>query len=302
MMIKLMNILLLLFLPFLFTGVINKTKAFWAGRKGPPLLQPLFDMIKLFSKAPVFGHDTSFIFQMAAPLSMAAVLTAALFVPGIRGNAALSFEGDMIVFVGFLALSRFFLMASALDTGSSFEGMGAAREAFFSTLVEPAFLIFLAVSVIHHGEASFSSLLNTVPNPGIWDIFTAVLSGLTLLILLLTEGGRVPVDDPATHLELTMISEVMVLDNSGPDLALWNYMHSLKTVFLAVLICGLFLPVTLSFGISLLLLFSGVMLIAVVTGCVESFTARLRLTHVPQFILFAAVLSILMVFTLLANR
>jgi formate hydrogenlyase subunit 4 len=298
---RIVDILLLLLLPFLFTGLINRTKAFWAGRRGAPLLQPLFDTIRLLGKSPVFGRETSLIFQFSAPLGLAAVLTAGLFVP-VAGTSLLPFEGDFVVFILFLGLARFFLLLSALDTGSSFEGMGASREAVFSLLAEPALLLLLAAFAYMQGAVSFTALLAPHAWSGVTDLLVRVLAALAFLILLLTEGGRVPVDDPATHLELTMVHEVMVLDHSGPDLALQNYAHALKTTFFAVVICGVFQPAGLSPLSSRGLLLAGLALIAVLAGCVESFMARLRLSHVPQFILFAFALSCLLSFVLLTGR
>lgn len=301
-MIKTANYIFLLLVPFLFTGMVNRTKAFWAGRIGPPLFQPLFDFLKLFRKAPIFATTTSMITQLSVPLALASVLTAALFIPGIKGCSVLAFDGDILFFTGFLALSRFSLILAALDTGSSFEGMGAAREAFFSVLVEPAFILLMGVSIIKNGYLSFSTIQNLIGQSGDNIVLIAILAAIAMMILLLTEGGRVPADDPATHLELTMISEVMVLDYSGPDLSVWNYIHSLKMVFLAVLLVGIFVPTSLSFTNSLLCLFLGLALTAIVIGSVESFIARFRMKNVPQFVLFAMVLSLLLVFILITNK
>jgi formate hydrogenlyase subunit 4 len=293
---------LLLILPLLFAGVLNRTKAFWAGRKGASLLQPLFDFARLLGKESVTGETVSPIFRIGSALGLAAAAAAGLFVPFLSDRAFLSFEGDILVFAGFLGLSRFCLTLSALDTGSSFEGMGASREIVFSAVIEPALLLCATSFIYLTGQTSLSGLLRAPSVMSGSDILTALLGALAWFLLLLAEGTRMPVDDPTTHLELTMVHEVMILDHSGPDLAFQTFAARLKMVWFGLLIAAVLLPQGLSLPVSLAAILLVLLAVAILTGSVESFTARLRMSHVPQFLLFIAALGLLLFFSVLTGR
>lgn len=279
-----LNIAMWLAVPLLFTGLINRTKAWWAGRRGASLFQPWHDLRRLLGKGQVISNVTSPVFQLAPAINLAAVILAALLVPLTGGRAVLSFSGDFIVFAFLLAAGKFVTMLAALDTGSSFEGMGASREAFFSSLIEPGYFILLAALVTASGETSFTRVLSSLQATDGLRQVGLVLGAVSLFIMLLVEGCRVPVDDPNTHLELTMIHEVMVLDHSGPDLAFIQFAAALKMTILGSLMAGLILPPDLPAGLSCGLLLLALGAVAIATGLVESLIARLRLTHVPQFI------------------
>jgi formate hydrogenlyase subunit 4 len=199
----------------------------------------------------------------------------------------------LVVFAGLLALGRFALVLAGLDTGSSFEGLGASREVTIASFAEPTlFLCFIAL-VLATGEISLGGMLGT-PLAVAWPRAGASLSlvGISFFVLLLAENSRVPVDDPATHLELTMIHEVIVLDHSGPDLALILYGGALKLALFGVLVVSVFVPrADLSGGVAIAVLVAGVALVAVAVGVVESIMARLRLNRVPQLLVGAAVLA-----------
>src|SRR5207237_10033604 len=228
----------------LLPGLINRTKAFVAGRRGPPLLQPYWDIAKCLRRGAVYGDVTSWIFRLGPVVHLAALLAALLILPFGGIPSPLSFSGDLIVLAGLLALGRFATVLAALDTGSSFEGMGASREVHFAALAEPAFLLALAVLARVTGAVSLTSIYHAL-GPAAWTaaLPTLALVAMTLLILALVENSRIPVDDPTTHLELTMIHEVMVLDHSGPDLALIQYGAALKLWIVGVLFIGLVVPV-----------------------------------------------------------
>jgi formate hydrogenlyase subunit 4 len=221
-------------------------------------------------------------------VGLAALLTSLLLVPFGAQRAPLAFEGDLILFVGLFALLRFFTVIAALDTGSAFEGMGASREVQFSALAEPALLLALATLAPLTGSFSLSSML-----AGISVHTSLALAAAVLLVVFLTENARIPVDDPNTHLELTMIHEVMVLDHSGPDLAFILYGSALKLWALGVLLVGILLPAQAGPWLDAVLRVAGMIALAVVTGIIESTMARLRLTHVPQLLAGAGVLSVL---------
>ncbi len=294
-----LDIVLLLGLPFLFLGTINRVKSFWAGRQGPPLLQPLYDFLKLLGKGEVVSDTTSLVFRLGPSVNFAAVLVAGLLVPMVCRRAVVGFEGDFILFAYILALGKFFTIISALDTGSAFEGMGASREATFSSLVEPGFFLTIASIAAIGGGASFEKIFAVFPAGDSVALLAAVIAGIALFIMMLAEGSRIPVDDPNTHLELTMIHEVMVLDNSGPDLALINYAAGMKLVILGALIAALINPVQGNPFLSALAGAGIILLLAVCIGCVESLTARLRMVHVPQFLLAMTSLALIALATVI---
>jgi formate hydrogenlyase subunit 4 len=292
--VKAANLVLLLILPFLFIGIINRTKSFWGGRKGPRLLQSFSDMIKLFQKGEVISHTTSSVFQIAPVISFASVICAGLFVPMVNQKSVLSFEGDFLLFSYILATGKFFNIIGAMDTGSSFEGMGASREALFSSLVEPAFFMTVGTLGILAGGLSFSDILAFSYQQEEYVLLISLLCVIILFVMLLTEGCRVPVDDPNTHLELTMIHEVMVLDNSGPGFALMQYAAAMKMLIISSLIINLILPDTLR-GSAFIAAFIGIMaIIALAIGSIESLVARVRMSHVPKFILFMTSVSLIL--------
>ncbi len=210
-----LNLLTVLFLPFLMIGIIKKTKAFWGGRYGASVFQPLYDFIKLIKKDFVISNTTSTIFRLTPLISFAAIIIAAVFVPLISGTAIINIPAGLIVFAYLLALGKFFNCIGAMDTGSSFEGMGTSREACFTSIVEPAFFIILGSIMALSGNYTFESLSKITTNAGSYGVLIIIFAVLALFLMVLIEGCRVPVDDPATHLELTMIHEVMILDNSG---------------------------------------------------------------------------------------
>ena len=289
----LLNIIFLLTFPFLFIGIINKTKAFWAGRKGASVFQPFYDFIKLLKKGEVISTTTSFVFALSPSLMFASVIFAGLLVPVFNHRAILSFEGSFILFAYILALGKFFSLIGAMDTGSSFEGMGASREASFSTLVEPAFFIIMASIIALSGNYTFQSLSLILQNSGSFGYLIIILSVFALFIMMLVEGCRVPVDDPNTHLELTMIHEVMVLDNSGPDLAFILYGSGMKMVILASLIANLIIPTGLSLFYSVIAFVGIIFILAIIIGTLESSFARLRMTHVFEFIFTMSSISLI---------
>ncbi len=277
--------------PLLF-GVINRTKAIFAGRHGQPLLQTYFDLWKLLRKGAVYSRTTTWIFRAGPVIGLAAALVAAMLVPLGNFPALIEFPADFLLFAGLLGLMRFFTVVAALDTGSSFEGMGASREVFFSALTEPALLVVLATLAQQTGQLSLSTMLE----PGSVAHWlhagpVVALVVVALMIVLLAENARIPVDDPNTHLELTMIHEVMVLDHGGPDFAFILYGAALKLWLFAALIVGMLLPATDNEWLNLLLAVGGMLAVAVMVGVIESVMARLRLVIVPQLLVGAGALA-----------
>jgi formate hydrogenlyase subunit 4 len=297
MLVYLLNLLvhfaLLLLMPPLLLGVINKTKALVAGRVGAPLLQPYYDLLRLMRKNMVVSTTTTWVFQAGPIITLAAVLLAALLVPLGRFDSPIHFTGDLVFFAYLLALGRFFTTAAALDTGSSFEGMGAAREVTFACLTEPALFLAFLVLVKFSGSLSLTPMLHAPATAGFaaLPIASMLMIGAGLFIVLLAENCRIPVDDPNTHLELTMIHEVMVLDHSGPLLGLILYGAAVKLFILSAIVLHVLAPFQAGMAwIDWPLFVLEILAVAVAIGIVESVMARLQLRHVPTLLIAASLL------------
>jgi len=299
---NLLHILFVLAFPPLLLGVIAKTKAWFAGRVGPPILQPYYDMARLFQKGSVFSTSTTWVFRAGPVVALATTALAACIVPlansrpdastgALQGLAPLSFTGDMILLAYLLGLGRFFTTAAALDTGSSFEGMGAAREATFACLAEPALFLGFVVLAKLSGSLRLDEMLGGSLAAD-WATYGAPLALVLLswFIVLLAENCRIPFDDPNTHLELTMVHEVMVLDHSGPAFGMVLYGAAMKLFLFAALVVRMVLPPAAPW-VAWPALAAGLLLLAVLIGIVESTMARLRLTHVPLLLVAACLLS-----------
>ena len=275
-------------------GVIARTKAVLTGRRGAPVWQLYADLWKLARRGVVYSNTTTWIFRLAPVAVLATTLAAAALLP-LDGRAAwLAFAGDAVAFAGLLALGRFALVLAALDTGSSFEGMGASRDATFATLLEPGILVAFAVLGIAAREFSLSAMLGAPGQiAGSLALPSLVMVAVSLFALALAECARVPVDDPATHLELTMVHEVMVLDHSGPDLALILYASALKLSLFAAIIINVLVPAPRPGGaVGAAVLLGGLVAMGVAIGIVESVMARLRLPRVPLYIAGASALAL----------
>ncbi|HXX67396.1 MAG TPA: NADH-quinone oxidoreductase subunit H [Polyangiaceae bacterium] len=287
------HVLIALIFPPLLLGVINRTKAAFAGRQGPPLLQPYYDLFKLARKGSVLSTTTTWVFRASPVIGLATALLASLLVPFGGQESPVSFAGDLILFAYLFGLARFFTVSAALDTGSAFEGMGGAREATFACLAEPALFLGLMVLVKRTASLSLTTMLGTAVAAQ-WRSAGAalVLVVVSLFVVLLAENCRVPVDDPNTHLELTMIHEVMVLDHSGPAFGMILYGASLKLFALGALVVDIAVPLrTGNRAVDLGVFLVGMMLLSVVIGVVESTMARLRLHQVPSLLVAACLLS-----------
>lgn len=296
-----LNIIIILTVPFLMMGIIKKTKAFWAGRKGISIFQPFYDFIKLMKKEAVYGKTTSWVFQCAPLVTFSSIIFASLFVPLALGEAIINIPFAFVIFSYVLAFGKFFSLIGALDTGSSFEGMGASREACFSTIVEPAFFLAMGSITALTKIDSFENLKLIIQNSGSYGIIIMALLIVTFFIMLLIEGCRVPVDDPATHLELTMIHEVMVLDNSGVDLGFITWGAAIKMFLFQALIASIIIPIGLSPLISTTLFLGIIILLSIAIGTVESTMARFRMTHVFEFV-FLMSITALLILTLVTHR
>jgi formate hydrogenlyase subunit 4 len=277
-------------LPTLVLGAINRTKSLWSGRRGLPILQLAYDVIRLLRKRPVYSDTTTLVFRTTPYVVLTTAVASGLVVPLLGVASPLAFPFDFVAFAYVWGLGRLALMLGALDTGSAFEGMGASREATFSALIEPAFILVAGAACLLTHQRSFASLLALRPTDAVSAV-AWLASIITLFVVVQVESSRLPVDDPSTHLELTMVHEVMILDHSGPDLAALQAASAVKLTVGLSLIAALVNPLA---GRAAPLVVGAVsvlitVLLGVAIGTVESLVARLKLRGVPQYIIVAFV-------------
>jgi len=279
--------------PF-FPAVILKIKAFFGGKKGPPLLIHYYTLVKLLRKGSVYSTSTTVLFRIGPVVSLGAALTALAFLP-IAGRPPLfSFDGDVIFVLYLFGLGRFFTIAAAMDTASPFEGMGAAREAYFPIICEATLFMVLILFYLLTEKLQLAAYFVGGRPLGLWGMAGSPLLFvvLALFVVLLTENARVPVDDPATHLELTMIHEVMVLDHSGPDFALIELGAFVKLFFYASMVASLIVPFEAAHPLLHLGMYlAALLLVYVAVGVTESVMARYRMDVVPRFVLTSFALA-----------
>ncbi|MBS0663659.1 MAG: NADH-quinone oxidoreductase subunit H [Verrucomicrobia bacterium] len=260
----------------LLPGLINKVKAWVAGRRGPPVLQLYYDLARLWQKQVVMSTLASPGFLIGPAVAWVALAGAVCLVPLGPVGAMLSFHGDALLMLYLLALARFFTAWAALETGSAFEGMGAAREVSYAILAEAAMVAAMLSLSVQTGSVSLVTMLAPSAGPG------AALLAAGLFTVLLAENCRVPFDDPNTHLELTMIHEVMVLDHSGPPLAVILHGAAMKLLLFSVLLTEAVLPMgELSPPAATGVLLAGVLGVTIGVGLVESLLARFAFRRVP---------------------
>lgn len=278
------NFLLIVLASCFFGGIVIRTKSIFSGRKGPGIFQPLKDEWRLFRKGAVYSQTTSFVFQIAPTIYFASILLAIAMIPFGSQPGLISFKGDFVFFAYLLALGKFFNIISALDTGSSFEGMGASREALYSMLAEPAFFILMASFALLTGNTSFHGIFSSIHFFTYISYAVGFLAAFVFTIIALIENSRMPIDDPKTHLELTMVHEVMILDNSGFDLGLLLHASNLKFAMYGAIISNFFLTPGSEWYYTIPIFIITQIVFAIVIGFIESFMARFRMNHNPQYI------------------
>ncbi|WP_288815345.1 NADH-quinone oxidoreductase subunit H [uncultured Alistipes sp.] len=291
----LLNTFLLLAVALATPGLINRIRARLAGRRGIRFMQHLYDLRLHLRKGAVYSSTTTALFRTAPSVYLGAAIVAALTIPVGDLRPLLAFEGDLVCMAYTLALGRFALILAAMDTGSAFEGMGASREALYGALVEPALMLAGGTLALLTGGTSFARIFDPAVMPGAQFVIVLLLTAYVLVKIVFTESGRVPVDDPRTHLELTMIHEVMCLDYCGVDLAMIKMAGWLKTALFSLLAADtLAAAFCLRWWIAapLALLLTGVSV-----GVVESTQARNKLVRNTTFILTVAALAALAFFT-----
>jgi formate hydrogenlyase subunit 4 len=288
-----LNFILILTASLFFTGIVIRTKSIFSGRKGPGIFQPLKDIWKLFRKGAVYSETTSLIFQIAPTIYFASVIIAIATIPFGSQPGLISFKGDFVFFAYILALGKFFNIIGALDTGSSFEGMGASREALYSMLAEPAFFILIGSFALLTGNYSFQEIFGSLHFGSYISYGVGALAAFVITLITLIENSRMPIDDPKTHLELTMVHEVMILDNSGFDLGLLLQATNLKFAMYGALISNFFLTPGSELYFSIPIFIVTQILFGIVIGFIESFMARFRMNHNPQYIFTLTSVSLL---------
>ena len=298
--ILLQTVLLLLLAPLL-SGCIRNWKAKLQNRRGARIWQPYSDLIKFFRKDMVISEHASWIFSSAPYVVFITALVAGLLVPMVTVQAPMSLFGDVLALVGLLALGRFFLALGGLDPGSAFGGMGSSREMTIAAVAEPAMMLAIFTVAITAGSTDISHIVQVAQSPT-WKVLnpTHVMAFAALFIVLLAETGRIPVDNPATHLELTMIHEAMLLEYSGRYLALMEWGASIKQLVLMTLLVNIFFPIGMAsdttltaLGIGALVYAGKLILIAAAVVVVETTNAKLRLFRVPDLLSAAFVLGTL---------
>ena len=275
----------------LLRGGIKKMKATMQMRKGPPLLQGYYDLAKLFRKETVRSETASWVYVLGPRLYFAAAVAATMLVPVLVAASPLDGAGGILGLVGILALGRFALAAAALDTGSPFGGMGSSREMTIAALAEPALMLGLFTSALAAGSLDLGAVVRGALAPGALFRPSDILALSGLFVVLIAETGRIPVDNPATHLELTMIHEAMLLEYAGPDLALVEWASALKELLYITLLIDLFIPfgiaTTIAPGpvtIAAVAWAAKVFVFGVVITLVETTNAKLRLFRVPELV------------------
>lgn len=290
-----LSLILIILTATFFTGILIRTKSIASGRKGPGIFQPVKDVIRLFKKGAVYSETSSFVFRIAPTIYFSSVFVAMLVVPFGQSKGIISFNGDFIFFAYVLGLGKFFSIIGAMDTGSSFEGMGASREALYSMFAEPAFFILMGSLALLTGYTSFQEIFSALHLGSPISYALAVLAAFVFLMIAMIENSRMPIDDPKTHLELTMVHEVMILDNSGFDLGLILTAGFLKFAIYGTIIFNLFSG-TIAYEYAIPMFFVLQLFLAFAVGMIESFMARFRMNQNAQFIVVLSSVSLLIFF------
>lgn len=298
--IGLVQVLVILGLAPLLTGIIRKTKARTQKRIGASILQPYYDLLKLVRKDEVVSDQASWIFRACPWVNFAAMTTAAFFIPVFLVYTPFGLVGDLLLVVGLFALGRFFTMLAGLDVASSFGGLGSSREMMISALLEPALFLSIFVVAITYGGTNLSTLIGASSNASFLPHTQIIFAAIGLFIIILGETGRLPFDNPATHLELTMVHETMILEYSGKSLALMEWSQSIKQIILFTLMVNIFVPwgisssvLLSSLAIGFLAFIGKISLFGIFVAFSESSVAKWRLFRIPDLIAIAIATSMI---------
>lgn len=295
------QVLLLMAAAPLLVGVIKKTKAFFQGRRGPGIFQPYYDLAKYMNKESVVSEHASWIFRVTPYVYLGSMLVISFLVPVVTTGGSGAFTGDVILIIYLLALARFFLALAGLDAGSSFGGMASSREAALSSIAEPALVLPLFTMALAAGTTNLAAMVGRVAQEGFSVLTPAHLMSLgALFVAAIAETGRIPVDNPDTHLELTMIHEGMLLEYSGKPLALLTLGAALKQILIFTLLANLFFPWGIALELNLGSLVLGtlvfllkVFLVGIIMAVIETSMAKMRLFKVPDLLTGSFLLGLL---------
>lgn len=304
------QMLLFLLLAPLLTGFIRKVKARLLRRRGPSLLQPYRDLLKLLRKDVVLADSASWLFRATPYLMFVAVWVAAVMVPTFASGLLFSWSADLIAIVALLGSARFFLALAGLDVGTSFGGIGASREMMIASLAEPAMLMTVFTISLLAGTTQLSALAQYMLSSGVGLRVSLVLAMLALIIVAIAENARIPVDNPATHLELTMVHEAMVLEYSGRHLAMIELAASLKLLLYLSLLACVFTPwgmATAGAGgkaylLGLLAYLAKIAVGGSLLALFETSVAKMRVFRVDEFLGVALMLGLLGALLLFVSR
>ncbi len=286
-------LIFILFCAVLLPGMTVKIRSFFAGRKGRNFFQHVSDMILDFKKGSVYSSTSSYVTKIATSVDIASAIIAMLCVPVGAHESLISFQGDIIFMLYIMSLGKVLMIFAAMDSSSAFGGMGASREAFYNILCEPAFMILMATLCMVTGTWSFSQLFATFGGESVNLLVLSILVGYGIFKLALTETCRVPVDDPKTHLELTMIHEAQILEFSGPDMALIKISTWIKSAIWCILCINTLVPYDLPIYKEFLFLLSAMAIFALSVSFVETFKARSSLVRNPLYILSISAIALL---------
>jgi len=304
------QMLLVLLLAPLVTGIVRKTKAWLLRRRGAPVWQPYLDLVRLLRKDVVLAHNASWLFRVVPYLVFAATWVAASLVPTFRTGLMFSWSADLIAIIALLGTARFFQALAGLDVGTSFGGIGSSREVMIASLAEPAMIMIVFTLALLAGSTQLSTMVGFLMSPEVGLRVSLGLALIALIMVAIAENARIPVDNPATHLELTMVHEAMVLEYSGRHLALIELAASLKLLLYISLIACLFTPwgiagantnaATLAIGAAAYVakLAVGGFLLALF----ETSVAKMRVFRVPEFLGAALMLGLLATLLLFFSR
>lgn len=293
--------LLLIALAPLLTGIIKKAKAFFQTRRGPRIWQPYYDLYKLMQKESVISEHTSWIFRVTPYIYMGSLLAAAALIPVVTTEGSLGFTGDLILIIYLMAMARFFLTLAGLDAGSAFGGMASSREAAISSVAEPAMMLPLFTMALFAGTTNFTGIVVWVAHSGPAALSPVhLMSFVAFFVVAVAETGRIPVDNPDTHLELTMIHEGMLLEYSGKPLAILTLGASLKQLLIFTFLVNLFFPWGISgghglvsLGLATLLYIAKLVITGLIMAIIETSFAKMRLFKVPDLLLGSFLLGLL---------
>lgn len=298
--IGIIQILVIIALSPLLTGIMRKTKARTQKRIGSSVLQPYYDVLKLIRKDEVVSDQSSWIFRACPWVNFVAMTTAAFFIPVFLTYTPFGLVGDLLLVIGLFALARFFTMLAGLDVASSFGGLGSSREMMISVLLEPALFLSIFVVAITYGGTNLSTLISSSASSSFLPQPQLIFAAIGMFIIILGETGRLPFDNPATHLELTMVHEAMILEYSGKSLALMEWSQSIKQIILFTLMVNIFIPWGISLStlvptltVGFLTFVAKISLLAIFIAFLESSVAKWRLFRIPDLIAIAIASSMI---------